>query len=97
MSVGGEPGHVLRVDAGLVSQQQHQTVGTIVDQAQGCADRRAAPCRVLRVLDDFSGAQVHRRAHLLAGRAKRDQELIEAAGLRRRKRCVQQGAPSVGE
>src|ERR1019366_5944128 len=71
---------------------QHQSIRTIIDRSQGSSYRRAAPRRVLRILNDLNGSKVHRGTNLLAGRTKCHEQLIELAGSR-----VQQGGPPVGE
>ena len=95
--VGNEPGHIRRVDARLVAQQQNETVGAVVDGTKARADGGAAPRPVRRVLNDLSVAQIHRRAHLLAGRAEGHKKLVEPAGPSDRERRVQKRAPLKGE
>jgi hypothetical protein len=60
----------------LVPQKQHKAFRTHIDPTQGSAYRRAAPRRVLRVLNDLDNAQIYRGTHLLAGRTKCHEQLI---------------------
>ncbi len=89
-----EPAYGRGSHARLVTQEQHERVGALVDDANRRRDRgRAAVAEVL-VHHDFGSREIDRRAHVVRRAPQRHDQLVETALSRGRNGVVEQrGVP----